>query len=215
MFIRRWWVASARLYRYKRRIPADVPVVDYRPTGFLDPRICVTVRKRGKESRGSVTGTGSLPTRSSSFSFVGERQVLRHLFTLPISSLSLSISPFSPTDLRVEKQRKNYSLFFLSLSFEFENRKIDSYPLEVNCSALSSVSLFSPRNLRVEKSTEREEKWKNRDERKRRVDLFPSFILEASRISERFLEKPHTLRGDLMERRERERGLRKCSPSVQ
>lgn len=82
-------VASARLYRYKRRIPADVPVVDYRPTGFLDPRICVTVRKRGKESRGSVTGTGSLPTRSSSFSFVGERQVLRHLFTLPISSLSL------------------------------------------------------------------------------------------------------------------------------
>lgn len=178
MFIRRWWVASARLYRYKRRIPADVPVVDYRPTGFLDPRICVTVRKRGKESRGSVTGTGSLPTRSSSFSFVGERQVLRHLFTLPISSLSLSISPFSPTDLRVEKQRKNYSLFFLSLSFEFENRKIDSYPLEVNCSAVPTVifclSLFAKEFESRKKHRERREMEKSR--RKKEKSRSFSFV---------------------------------------
>lgn len=172
MFIRRWWVASARLYRYKRRIPADVPVVDYRPTGFLDPRICVTVRKRGKESRGSVTGTGSLPTRSSSFSFVGERQVLRHLFTLPISSLSLSISPFSPTDLRVEKQRKNYSLFFLSFSFASKNRQLSSRSELFR--TIFCLSLFAKEFESRKKHRERREMEKSR--RKKEKSRSFSFV---------------------------------------
>lgn len=163
---------SARLYRYKRRIPADVPVVDYRPTGFLDPRICVTVRKRGKESRGSVTGTGSLPTRSSSFSFVGERQVLRHLFTLPISSLSLSISPFPPTDLRVEKQRKNYSLFFLSLSFASKNRQLSSRSELFR--TIFCLSLFAKEFESRKKHRERREMEKSR--RKKEKSRSFSFV---------------------------------------
>lgn len=93
-----WWVASACV-PVQKAYTADVPVVDYhRPTGFLDPRICVTVRKRGKEKAPEVRSPGPvpcpLPTRSFSFMERGERQVLRRLFTLRISSSFLSLSLF-------------------------------------------------------------------------------------------------------------------------